>query len=575
VQQENTVYAFKFMPTDADIAAKQSSCMPACEVSVSYAQVQALGTLVEEEYRLQLMLSDLPVGRRVLDSESSESFRFKPGFPVGFRESSKTIFYDHYQFTVYIKKSGGYSYIVGFEGEGKSNPPSCRKNGGPVELVTSKPTDQLLTFNMSYSIQFVEDSTFVGFVGNSRWERYYATFSWYLRIPYLVLCALAALTLAGIGAFTLIHTSADIRRYQQQAVPSFQNEPMMRAALSALHAPSEYSGWALLTGDVLRPPRWASALAALATIGLQAFLTALLLLFPTCLGFPSPRFRGSILLFGLLAWVGAGMPAGYVGGCLSVSMKTPSPKSLLMWYSSLVSILPLTGLVLIRLGARVAGGYEMSFSALFFCALLYGTSIVLCNVFLALPPVFDHQFHQISLLNPLLHWTSALKTNAIPRQIPTMKVSGTLAISALLAGMIPFFFISAPVIEFMGANWSQDYFHAYPMLLIGWAFMLFGAQLSGVTLTYTTLSRENYHWWWRSFLGPASSALWIFLAAGLHFSFYIFTPSSLTTVSLYGIMVWIIQALAVSLFFGVMNGAMGLMASFVYVRLIYNTIKSD
>jgi len=88
-------------------------------------------------------------------------------------------------------------------------------------------------------------------------------------------------------------------------------------------------------------------------------------------------------------------------------------------------------------------------------------------------------------------------------------------------------------------------------------------------MTYFQLTSEDYHWWWRSFFSSSSSAVYVFLYSILYFSTRLQIEKTVSTMLYFGYM-WVM-----SLTFFLLTGSIGSVSSFLFVRVIYGSIKID
>ena len=115
-----------------------------------------------------------------------------------------------------------------------------------------------------------------------------------------------------------------------------------------------------------------------------------------------------------------------------------------------------------------------------------------------------------------------VRTNQIPRHIPSPHWASHPAVLFLAAGLLPFGTIFVELYFAMTSMW-QGYFY----YIFGFAFLvalltvIITVEVSIVT-TYVQLCAEDYLWWWRSFHRGGSVALYVllysvgFLANTLH-----------------------------------------------------------
>jgi len=90
-----------------------------------------------------------------------------------------------------------------------------------------------------------------------------------------------------------------------------------------------------------------------------------------------------------------------------------------------------------------------------------------------------------------------------------------------------------------------------------------------IVLTYSLLCAENYHWWWMSFIAPASSGVYAF-GFSLYYLIVAFNISNvLVLVEAVGYL------LILSTIFSLFTGCVGFLASFVFVSALFGSVKVD
>jgi len=88
-----------------------------------------------------------------------------------------------------------------------------------------------------------------------------------------------------------------------------------------------------------------------------------------------------------------------------------------------------------------------------------------------------------------------------------------------------------------------------------------------IVLTYFQLCNEDYRWWWRSFLSAGSSAFYLFLYSAFYYQTSLVIDSVPMSILYFGYM-----AIASYIFF-ILTGTIGFLASLIFVRKIYGSIK--
>lgn len=90
-----------------------------------------------------------------------------------------------------------------------------------------------------------------------------------------------------------------------------------------------------------------------------------------------------------------------------------------------------------------------------------------------------------------------------------------------------------------------------------------------IASVYFQLNNEDYRWWWRAFLTSGSSGIYLFFYSLSYKSAKLEIDDFVPT------LVYVSYMLIVSLSFFLMTGAVGLLGSLRFVRLIYGSVKVD
>lgn len=99
------------------------ACAPLCRVRLSHKQSMALKARIADEYRVNMVLDNLPVGMaRAARGGAPGARAYERGFPVGFKEGERYFLNNHLRFTVLYHEdaAAGAARIVGFEVEPSS-----------------------------------------------------------------------------------------------------------------------------------------------------------------------------------------------------------------------------------------------------------------------------------------------------------------------------------------------------------------------------------------------------------------------------------------------------------------------
>ncbi|SBT32742.1 endomembrane protein [Plasmodium ovale wallikeri] len=117
--------------------------------------------------------------------------------------------------------------------------------------------------------------------------------------------------------------------------------------------------------------------------------------------------------------------------------------------------------------------------------------------------------------------------------------------------------------------WKSNVYYLFGFLfLVIFLLGLLSAQLS-ISLTYYTLSCEDYNWWWKSFIAPGSSGIFLFLYS----VYYYFLKLSISSFA--ETFIYFAYSFVMSYTCFIYTGTAGFLASFVFLRKIYSSIKVD
>ena len=159
-------------------------------------------------------------------------------------------------------------------------------------------------------------------------------------------------------------------------------------------------------------------------------------------------------------------------------------------------------------------------------------------------------------------------TNAIPRQIPHQHMHMHWLPTALLGGLMPFGSGCVELSIVLSSVWTQRLYFVFSFLLLMACLMAVICAEVAIVLCYFQLRREDYRWWWRSFLNTATTGLY-FLAYALYYSAELQLSGGVSRVLYFGYM----SAAALAL--GLMTGTVGLGAAYLFVVSVYAKIRVD
>merc|ERR1719390_3715 len=110
-----------------------------------------------------------------------------------------------------------------------------------------------------------------------------------------------------------------------------------------------------------------------------------------------------------------------------------------------------------------------------------------------------------------------VRTNQIPRQIPTQPWFIQPVFTSLVGGVLPFGAVFTELFFIMSSLWQHQFYYLFGFLALVLVILMVTCAEISIALTYFQLTAEDYNWWWRSFLASAFSGVYVFAYSGLYF----------------------------------------------------------
>ncbi|ESN98841.1 hypothetical protein HELRODRAFT_186484 [Helobdella robusta] len=414
-----------------------------------------------------------------------------------------------------------------------------------VDVSMDLPSNLTANFQIrySYGVKFVENRQVKW---SSRWDYILDSLSdpkiqWFSIVNSLVI----VLMLSGMVAIILLRTlHKDIARYNSLNEKQKDEE--------------EEFGWKLVHGDVFRSPCCALLLSVFLGNGVQLLFMTLITLLFACFGFLSPANRGSLMTCALVLYVCLGTPAGYVSSRIYKMLGGESWKRLvfmtsLMCPGCLFLVFFLLNLVFWFLGSSAAIPFTTLIAIL---ALWFGISVPLTFI----GAFFG--FKKMTLQLPV-------KTNQIPRQIPTGSWYTHCISSVVMGGVLPFGCICIQLFFILNSIWGHQVYYMFGCLFVIFVILLIICSETAILLCYFQLCAEDYRWWWRAFLSSGSTAFYFFG----YCAHYFFTK--MESAGVLSAMLYFGYTFMLSFMLFLLTGTIGFLSCFWFVRKIYSVIKID
>jgi len=430
------------------------------------------------------------------------------------------------------------SRIVGFEVE-----PSSRVSCDPE--ATERPKqfdlDEQKRVHFTYDVTWTWSDTRWA----SRWDSYLKMTSGGQVHWFSIMNSIAImLLLSGMIAMILLRTlHRDITTYNDLAT---QEEK------------AEESGWKLVHGDVFRKPGNAKLFCASVGCGVQVFAMVMVTLVFAALGFLSPANRGGLLQAMLLLFSFMAMLAGNVSTRLYKTFGGEDWKTLTVvtaFFYPGVLFATFFSLNLLIWEQKSSGA--VPFTTMFALLVLwFGISVPL--VFLG--AYFGLQRDAIEL---------PVRTNQIARVIPEQQWHQNSLLLSAAAGLLPFGAVFTELFFIMSSIWQHQFYYLFGFLILTMLILIVTCAEISIAYTYYTLTLENYKWCWCSFTASGFSGGYVFLYSIAYFKGRLQIEKLIPTIMYFGYMG------VFSLLFFVMTGSIGFIASFLFLRVIYGSIKID
>ncbi|KAI9886379.1 MAG: hypothetical protein M1823_001833 [Watsoniomyces obsoletus] len=538
---------------------QDETCKAVCgEQKFDAEAAQFVNSRILEAYNLNWLVDGLPAAQLVVDPSTHTEF-FIPGFLLGVEGEREDYLNNHVDIRIdYHEVSGNRFRVVGVEVE-----PSSRKNAKALsdgkadcaddatKLVLSETDDTPVTW--TYSVTWRPSAQ----AWATRWDKYLHVIDPRIHWLSLINSTVIVIVLTGLVAAILLRVlRKDIARYNRLDRINLDDLSGTSAALD--DGVQEDSGWKLVHGDVFRSPSRPLALSVFLGNGAQLFVMTGLTIAFALLGFLSPSNRGflgttAVLLYTLL---------GFVGGYVSARVyKTFGGE---LWTQNIIlTPLLVPGIVFatffvlnLFLWAKQSSG-----------AVPFSTMLLIIGIWFAISVPLSAAGSWIGFKQP--PFPAPVRTNQIPRQIPTPATYLRPIPSMLLAGILPFFAIFVELRFIMSSIWFSKVYYMFGFLFICYGLMVLTCAAVTILTIYFLLCSENYHWQWRAFFTAGASALYVFLNA------LIYWVRNVSLGGLAGNVLYLGYSALISFLFFILTGTIGFFASWAFVQRIYSSIKID
>lgn len=339
-------------------------------------------------------------------------------------------------------------------------------------------------------------------------------------------------------------------------------------ALETIEEAQEETGWKLVHGDVFRAPKHPRALAIVIGAGTQLLAVTFVVMVFAVAGFLSPANRGGLMTAALTLFALAGFANGYASGRLCKLFGVNHGGN----HGDVAHAWRRNALAAALFAPGVA--FCVFFTLNLLCweersagAAPFTALLSVCALWFLVhaPLVFLGAYAGEKKDAP----EQPTRTNKIPRRVPPQPWYLRGAVTALAGGALPFAAVFIELFFILSSIWHHQVYYVFGILFLVVCIALITCAEVSVVLCYFQLCAEDYEWWWRAVANSGTSALYVFLYS----AWYFFANLEISR-AVPSIMYFAYMAL-VSAGFAAVTGTVGFLACFAFCRAIYGSVKID
>ncbi|EAY20307.1 endomembrane protein 70, putative [Trichomonas vaginalis G3] len=493
-----------------------------CKKQISEQDFNKITKALENEYRLSFSVAGFPVA-----SYSHNEFRYR-GIPFGYKDGPDVLLRTKYIFNVACEtKHPGHA--MQFDSLTETDSYQIIKPGSTANfqfVISSKTADTGLS-------SLNRDPDYAISKRNSRL---------YLLLSFLI---------------TAVTLGSSIYIYIQNRVSDSDNTHTLEMDLES-ETNFEEIGWRLLHGDIFRSPPHPILLSSFVGVGFDILLTVFFVFVCSGLGFFeivsfSTFVEPFILIFFLIT---------PISGFLSTKLfKTISRQ---YWKRNLLT----SGLLATGFFCSLYLILQIKFMGNKSPASVPIKYILKVSFMLMIGCFFFHFFGSVPALKGTpFEFPTAI--NQLPRHIPQQPFTSSMFMMMLCGGVQPFIIIALDFHLILESLWTGlSFFDCWGHASISVILALFTSVGVSILSVYISVSNEDYRWWWRAFMTPAASGLFLF---GYSMFYVLFTVRPLFG----GLIPYLIQSAMMAFVASLAMGCAGFIGSFIFICALYKALKME
>eukprot|EP01064_Diplonema_japonicum_P021034 TRINITY_DN30582_c0_g1_i1.p1 TRINITY_DN30582_c0_g1~~TRINITY_DN30582_c0_g1_i1.p1 ORF type:complete len:640 (+),score=167.78 TRINITY_DN30582_c0_g1_i1:51-1970(+) len=541
-----------------DVKCKKVQCQ---DNKINEVELQRFERRINAGYRGTFVLDNLPVisnaswvyeakcpsGKQIYDTHTR-------GFSLGVPKScleTETHIHNHLALHIHANEQPNGKYvIVGFYvvpySVDYSGATECNDNMKLTDThpVTTNPK-QTNEITWTYSVEWHKSDVEWG----NRWDAYLnlAFSNRNARVHWLgiVNSSLIILCLATIVAMIIIRAlRMDILKYEEE----FEQQEII-----------DEVGWKLVHGDVFRTPGWPRMYAILLGTGVQLLGMSFLVFVFALLGFLSPANRGGLLTAAILLFVLMSLVNGYVTAMVLKMFYIEEWKTIFgaaLFFPGWLFAFWVFSEILIISTRPSYNSAPVIYNTLYMFALWLGVSLPLV--------ILGASFGRKGPIPGV-----PVKVNPVARAIPPQRWYLDTWFLLVVPGLVPF---GAAFIELrfiLSSMWQGMVYYVFGFLSLTALTVLVVSIEVTVVVVYFLLVFEDHRWWWKAFVIPGGMGIHFFLYSLYYAQTQLRIHNPLSQLIFVEIMLTFSTAIYIAI------GTVGIVSGYLFVRIIYGSIKVE